>query len=167
MNRMRKLVLFILCLPIIAFALPDDVKKTLHIVADGTTFNYKTGANEYVGHVRIDQGSTHLIADRVTTTNNSNHKMEEAIAYGLNNQLAEYYTQPKPGDAAMHAKAKIIKFYPIQSLVVLEGNVIVTQGKNSFEGPLIMYNMKTQVVTAPASKAGRATVVIDPSQIKS
>lgn len=165
---MRKLLFVLMsCLPMISFALPDDTKQTMHIVADGTTFNYKTGANVYEGHVKIDQGSTHLIADRVTTNSNSNHKMEEAIAYGLNNQLAEYITQPKPGDLLLHAKAKIIKFYPLQSLVVLEGNVTVSQGKNSFEGPIIMYNMKNQIVTAPASKAGRASVVIEPSQIKS
>jgi lipopolysaccharide export system protein LptA len=170
MYLIRKLTLFTLPLlyaPLLAIALPDDEKQMMHIISDATTFNYKTGANTYEGNVKLDQGSTHLTADRVTTTNNAKHKIEEAIAYGLNNKLAEYITLPKEGDSALHAKAKTIKFYPTQSLVVLEGNVIVTQGKNSFEGPIIIYNMKDQTVTAPASKTGRATVIIEPSQLRS
>jgi lipopolysaccharide export system protein LptA len=160
-------ILLLLVVPVMALALPDDNMQTMHIISDSSTFNYKTGANIYEGNVKIDQGSTHLTADRVTTANDDKHKMKEAIAYGLNNKLAEYTTLPKPGDPLLHAKAKTIKFYPPTSLVVLEGNVIVTQGKNSFEGPIIIYNMKDQVVTAPASKTGRATVVIEPSQFQS
>lgn len=160
-------ILLLLFIPVLTLALPEDSTKTMHIISDSSTFNYKTGSNVYEGNVKIDQGSTHLTADRVTTANGDNHKMKEAIAYGLNNKLAEYTTLPKPGDPILHAKAKTIKFYPPTSMVVLEGNVIVTQGKNSFEGPVIIYNMKDQTVTAPASKTGRATVVIEPSQFAS
>ncbi len=160
-------VLLLLSIPMTAMALPDDSVQTMHIISDSSTFNYKTGTNLYEGNVKIDQGSTHLTADRVTTRNNDKHKMEEAIAYGLNDKLAEYTTLPKPDDPILHAKAKTIKFYPATSIVILEGNVIVTQGKNSFEGPIIIYNMKDQVVTAPPSKTGRATVVIEPSQFRS
>jgi lipopolysaccharide export system protein LptA len=166
-RKLSQLVLTLLCAPFVVFALPDDSKQIMHIVADATTFNYKTGSTTYEGNVKIDQGSTHLTADRVTTTNNSKHKIEEAIAYGLNNKLAEYVTLPKQGDAILRAKAKTIKFYPGNSTVLLEGNVIVMQGKNSFEGPVVIYNMKDQIVTAPASKTGRATVVIEPSQFRS
>ncbi len=167
MCRAHKAACLLFFIPLIAFSLPDDNLKTMHIVADSTTFNYKTGANTYDGHVKIDQGSTHLTADRVSTKNNNNHKIEEAIAYGLNNNLAEYSTLPKSGDLVLHAKAKIIKFYPHTSMVILEGNVMVTQGKNSFQGPIIIYNMKDQVITAPASKTGHATVVIEPNQLTS
>lgn len=167
MHQIRNGLFALLFLPIIAIALPNDDLQTMHIVADSSEFNYKTGANAYEGHVKIDQGSTHLTADRVTTKNNSKHKIEEAIAYGFNNNLAEYITLPKQDDLLLHAKAKVIKFYPAKSMVILEGNVIVTQGKDRFEGPLIIYNMKDQIVTAPASKTGRATVVIEPGQIES
>ncbi len=162
-----KCVLFILFFaPIGLLALESDDQQVMHITSDGSTFNYKTGTNIYEGHVKIDQGTTHLTADRVVTTNNNQHKIEEAIAYGFT-QLAEYTTLPKPGDPVLHAKAKVIKFYPAKSLVYLEGDVVVTQGKNSFEGPQIVYNMKDQIVTAPPSKTGRATIMIDPGQLKS
>ncbi len=148
------------------FALQNDDQQIMHIVSDSSTFNYKTGTHIYEGHVKIDQGSTHLTADRVVTMNNNKHKIEQAVAFGFN-ELAEYTTLPKPGDPLLHAKARVIKFFPAKSIVFLEDDVVVTQGKNSFQGPVIIYNMKDQIVTAPPSKTGRATIIIDPNQLKS
>jgi lipopolysaccharide export system protein LptA len=165
LNPKRFLTLLFL-LPLVTFALPDDSEKTLHIVANSYIFNYKTGIDEYEGDVKVDQGSTHLIADRVVTEKDKERKIISAIAYGLVNP-AEFSTTPRKGDIPFHAKAKVIKFYPPASLVELEENVIVTQGENSFQGPIIVYNMKDQIVTTPASEKGRATIIIDPKQLKS
>jgi len=165
-NSMKFLFFIFLLMPVSLLALEGDDTQVMHIISDASTFNYKTGTNIYEGHVKIDQGTTHLTADRVVTTNNSKHKMEEAIAYGLT-ELAEYTTVPKPNDPVLHAKAKVIKYYPAKSMVYLEGNVIVTQGKNIFQGPVIVYNMKDQIVTAPPSKTGRATIIIEPGQLTS
>lgn len=167
MRRLRNVLsfIFLLFLSLQALALSDDGKKAMHIMADSSTFNYKTGSNTYEGNVKIDQGTTHLIADRLVTSNNDKHKMQEAIAYGLIKN-AEYTTLTKPNGPVFHATAKIIKFYPLKSNVVLEGDVIVTQGENSFHGPVILYNIKDQIVNAPASNRGRATIVIEPGQLK-
>lgn len=153
--------LLLLCIPLLVFSLPEDRAQSMHIIADSSTFNYKTGIDTYEGHVTVDQGSTHLTADRLITEKNSQHKVVKATAYGIQ-KLAEYSTLPKKGDSQFHAKAKTITFYPLQSLVSLTGNVLVTQGENSFQGPVISYNMKDQIVTAPATNTGQATIVIDP-----
>lgn len=155
----------LLCVSALAIAHPDDAKEKIHLTANSQEFNYKTGINTYEGNVRIDQGTTHLIADKVVTKNNDQHKLFEAIAYGTK-QLAKYTTIPKTGDIAMQAEAKVIKFYPLTSTIVLEGDVIVTQGENSFHGPTIIYNMKEQVVSVPASKTGGATITIEPDKVK-
>jgi lipopolysaccharide transport protein LptA len=149
-----------------AWALPDDGTKNMHIVADTTLFNYKSGFNTYEGKVKVLQGETNLAADRVTTQSNSKHKIEEAIAYGEKSP-AHYWTLPKPGDPLFHAWAKIIKFYPQKSTVYLEGNVVITQGNNSFKGPELIYNIKDQTVFSPANKKGRATIVIEPAKFES
>ncbi|MES2216783.1 MAG: lipopolysaccharide transport periplasmic protein LptA [Pseudomonadota bacterium] len=148
----------------VCLALPEDSGKNMHIVADSTLFNYKTGFNTYEGNVKVLQGETHLTADLVTTQANDHHKIQEAIAYGKNG-LAHYWTLPQKGDPLFHAHAKIIKFYPLTSLVVLQGEVVVTQGNNSFNGPEIIYNIKDQTVTSPANKNGRATIIIDPTKL--
>ncbi len=158
------LILFLL-VPTFAFSLQEDQEKPFNIVADSSTFNYKTGIDIYEGNVKVDQGTSHLIADRLVTQKNKQHKMIEAIATGVK-KLAEYSTVPKIGDPMLNAKAKIIKFYPPTAIVILEQNVVVTQKENSFHGPRIIYNIKDQVVTAPASKEGRATIIIEPEQLK-
>lgn len=150
----------------IATALPSDNEHPMRISADSTLINYKTGVYTYEGNVKIKQGTTQLIADRLVTKSDTKHKMQEGVAYGLK-QLAEYSTIPKEGDKLLHAQAKIIRFYPPQSIVVLENNVIVTQGENSFQGKYITYNIKDQIVTAPSTHKGRATIIIEPEQLKS
>jgi lipopolysaccharide export system protein LptA len=137
----------------------------MHILADSTLFNYKSGLNVYEGNVKINQGTTHLNADRVTTQSGTGHKLEEAIAYGTKNP-ADYWTTPQKGDPLFHAQAKTIKFYPQKSIVVLEGDVVVTQSGNSFHGPLIIYNIKDQTISSPATNKGRATIMIQPTKIK-
>lgn len=144
-----------------AQALPIDKKEKVHIVSDTWTYNYKNGSSIFEGHVKVDQGTTHIRADRLTTKNNNQHKMEEAIAYGVQN-LAHYWTLPAVGDPEIHAIARVIKFYPLTSNITLEKEVTVTQGENSFQGQLIHYNMNDQTIAVPASKNGRAVVIYNP-----
>jgi lipopolysaccharide export system protein LptA len=145
-----------------AHALSNDRYEKMYITADASTYNYKTGTNSFVGHVNVTQGTSHVTADRLTTKNN-NHKIQEAIAYGTQ-ELAHYWTQPKNGEEPMHAHAKIIKFYPLQDNVILESDAIVTQGKNSFQGQLIFYNIKNQTINVPPSKNGRAVLIYSPDK---
>jgi lipopolysaccharide export system protein LptA len=165
LRRYAAYLLIMLIFPLSVRALPEDCDQKLNIAANSSIFNYKTGMDTYEGNVKVRQGTTRLTADRLVTQKNNHHKIVSAVAIGIN-QLAEYTTEPKKGDPVLHAKAKIIKFYPITSIVILEQEVVVTQQENSFHGPLIIYNMKDQVVTAPASKNGRATIVIEPEQLK-
>jgi lipopolysaccharide export system protein LptA len=157
-------VLFIaLFLSCCCFALPSDSKEVIHIVSDEWTYNYKTGVNEYTGHVVIDQGTTHLTADRLTTKSNAHHKIQEAIAYGLN-QPAHYRTLAKMGDTEMHAYANIIKYYPIESNVTFEQNVTLKQGENSFQGQLIHYNSYDQTIAVPERVNSQAVIVYNPDK---
>lgn len=167
MYRVLKHIVWLVALsPIAALALPDDSKQAMHIVSDSSLFNYKTGQDIYEGNVKVDQGTSHLLADRLVTQKNDQHKIISAIAYGIKT-LAIYTTIPKEGDPELHAKAKTISFYPPTSTVVLENEVTVTQGENSFHGQHIVYNMKDQIVAAPASKNGRATIIIESKQLES
>lgn len=155
--------LLLLYYPQHAFALQEDSKEKVYIVSDSSVYNYKTGVKIFEGHVKVDQGSTHITADKLITKNNQQNKMQEAIAYGLQG-LAHYWTLPKVGDPEIHAKAKIIKFYPIDSNITLEQQVVVTQGENSFQGELIHYNRNDDTITVPASQNGRAVLVYDPDK---
>lgn len=144
-----------------SLALPSDSKMALHIKADSSIYNYKTGDNLFEGNVVIDQGTTHIRADKLITKSDLKHKLSEAIAYG-DQALAHYWTLSKQNEPEIHAYAKVIKFYPAQSNVTLEKQVKVTQGENSFHGELIHYNSNDQTITVPASNKGRSVIVYNP-----
>lgn len=163
---MRRNLSFVIFISIIiyalqAYALPSDKNEKVHIVSDTWTYNYKNGSSIFEGNVKVDQGTTHIRANRLITKNNRKHQIEEAIAYGVEN-LAHYWTLPAVGDPEIHAIARIIKFYPLTSNITLENDVTVTQGENSFKGQLIHYNMNDQTIAVPASKNGRAVVIYNP-----
>lgn len=140
-----------------AFALPEDSKEKMTIQADYSIYNFKTGLSTYKGHVKVDQGTTHLTADLLTTK--SHHRqIQEATAYGQK-QPAHYWTLPKPDDAIVNATAEVIHFYPSQSLVRLEKNVIIQQGENHLQGQLVLYDSKNQTITAPSFKNTQAVLV--------
>jgi lipopolysaccharide export system protein LptA len=144
-----------------ANSLTEDRKEKLHVTADTTIYNYHNGTNYFEGHVLIDQGTTHLTADKLTTKNNSKHQIEEAVAYGVK-ELAHFWTIPKQGEPIMNAHANVIKFYPMTLNVTLQGHVRVTQGGNNFQGQLIHYNMNDQTIIVPETKNGQAVLVYNP-----
>jgi lipopolysaccharide export system protein LptA len=145
------------------FALASDTKAKMTISADSCIYNYKLGTSVFTGHVEVNQGTTHISADKLTTKKNAQHKIEETIAYGIEN-LAHYTTLPKEGDELLHAYAKIIKYYPVSAHIILQETVTVLQNNNSFNGQLIHYNMNEQTITVPAAKDSRAVLVYNPEK---
>lgn len=163
-RRLPLLLFFIIIFnPLICFALDSDRKERVNVEADSVIYNYKTGLDVYEGNVKITQGTTHITADKLITKSNKDHRIKEATAFGLLT-LAHYWTVPKMGDPELHARAKIIKFYPLESNVTLEQDVHVTQGENIFQGELIHYNSNDQTITVPALKNGRAVIVYNPEK---
>lgn len=146
------------------FALSGDSQQKIHITANATTYNFKTGETLFQGNVLADQGSTHLTADHLITKTNRSHQIEEIIAYGNATTRAHYSTLPRPDQAVMHAYGDIIQYYPLTANVTLQKHVTVAQGENSFQGELILYNMSEQTITVPPTPSGRAVLVYNPDK---
>lgn len=153
---------FFLLLSLIAAdvqALPSDAQQKIHITADTTTYNFKTGVTVFTGHVLADQGSTHLSAEKLVTKSDNQHQIQEVIAYGQGKTQAHYTTLPHPNQAVLHAIGDVIHYFPVTANVRLQDHVTVQQGENSFQGELILYNMNEQTITVPPTPRGRAVLV--------
>lgn len=161
MSRINFGVIVLLLVTVLSFAMPSDKSLPANIVADSSIYNYKTGIDTYEGNVKIDQGTTHITADRVITKRDDKHKIKEATAYGIK-KLAHYWTTPKLNDPEVHATARIIKFYPIEENVTLIKTVEIHQGDNTFHGELIHYNKQAQTITVPSTEHARAVIVYNP-----
>jgi lipopolysaccharide export system protein LptA len=160
-NYLLLIIATILASPV--FSLSEDSKQPLHIVSDTSIYNYKTGINDFEGHVQVDQGTTHITADKLTTKTNGSRKVQEVVAYGIHD-TAHFWTLPKKSKPEMHATANIIKYFPIAGTFALENNAHVTQEKNSFQGQLVLYSMNDQTITVPETTSGRSVLVYNPDE---
>ena len=149
------MMLFFYCTNVLA--LDTDKLKTAKFISDAFQNNNKTGISIFTGHVKMTQGSTQLLANKVIVHSNKNNKISRVIATG---KRAEYNTLPKQGDKILVAKANTIDYYPQLGKVILIGDANVTQGNNSFSGPHIVYNVTQQVVISDARKGSRTTIFI-------
>ncbi len=143
-----------------SFSLNTDKLKAATFISDSFQNDNNTGVSIFIGHVKMTQGTTHLLADKVTVYSNKENKIRRAVATG---KRAEYYTLPKKGDKWLVAKANTINYYPLQGRVILTGNANVTQGNNSFSGAHIVYNITQQIVISEAEKGSRTTIIIKPN----
>ncbi len=150
-------------IPSLAQALSSDQNLPARFVSDHVVFNHKTGITIFTGNVKMDQGTTHLTGDKVTSYSNDNGNVTKVVAVG---KLAHYNTLPDGQEKAVDAWAETIEYYPQEKTAILIGNGKVTQGANSFTGPHIVYNMEKQtVVSTPTTSNTQSVIVLQPQDL--
>lgn len=158
--------IFLLVVSPLSLALPSDNLEKLYISSDAAQIDRTTGVGVYTGNVKIDRGSTHVIANQLTTYSDKQNKVVKAIAVGDNKQPAQYRTTPTADKPELVATANNITYFPQKHYVILTGNAIVTQGNDSITGPHLEYDLNKQILTTMPDKQttkGRTTIVIQPN----
>ena len=143
-------------------ALTSDKQLPANFTADNVTYNIKTGTRIFIGNVKMTQGTTHLEGDKVTVYNGSDGKVIKVIALG---KRAHYSTLPNNQKEVMDAYAETIEYYPGKGSAVLIGNGEITQGKNSFKGPHIVYDIQKELITSLASANAHTVIVLQPKDL--
>ncbi len=157
------LTLCLALLPPTTAALTSDAEQQAYFKADNVSFNYHTGATVYTGNVVMDQGSTHLTADKVTVHKDRHGNTDKTIAEG---NLAHYTTLPDQQKKPIYASGNVIEYYPQKKLAVITGNAEVIQGRNNFHGPRIVYDMVKQTVFSdPSQQGGESVIVLQPQDL--
>jgi lipopolysaccharide transport protein LptA len=153
-------------LPCIATAAPVT-QDELHINADSFDLNRQAGVTTFVGHVRLDQGATHLVADKLEIKS-TNNQVTKTTAFG---DLAHYWTTPTANPkktattaqkqpANINAVAKTIEYYPQTRKIFLIGKASATQDNNTIKSPRIEYDVDSGHLVSTASPEGRTFIVI-------
>lgn len=158
----------LLALLIVAFSgtvvgLPDDREQPIRITADQALRDEKQGFTEYTGNVRMDQGSLHIEADKITIY----HIGEEADKIVAEGAPAHMQQQPELDKGLMHARANVIEYYKVEDRVHLRENAQVEQDGSTVAGDTIDYFITEQLVRADSNQAessSRVEVVI-PAQV--
>ncbi len=165
-----KPLLFLLCLSSlvsIGYALDSDQQKPLLISAETADLNSQTGVGVYTGNVTIDQGTTHVRGDKVTSYS-ENNKITQVVVVGDKKKQAHYESVLDVGKPPLVATADIIKFFPEKNYAILLGHAYVQQGKNSIMGEHLEYDIahkNLKSLTVPNAKAARTQIVIDPNNL--
>jgi len=137
-------------------------KEPLEISADFAKMDHAKGIGVFRGHVRLDQGKSHLTAKKLTIYTDKKNQLVKAIAKG---KLAHFWSKTDPKKPEFHARALSIEYYAKKNIVVLSGKAVARQGPNSFSGPRIVYDRTTQVVTSYQSKSSRTEIVLIPKTL--
>lgn len=154
-------LILILLIPAWTMAASSDKQQTAYVNAHQTTLNYKKRTGIYIGNVKMTQGTTTILADKVITYFNQDNQLEKAIATG---NLASYTTLPDNSKLPFTAAGQTINYYPLQGYVELIGRAKATQGKDSLAGPHLKYDINQQTVVSLPEKTGHTTIIIQPDQ---
>lgn len=159
-------VIFFALFSLSAFALDTDKNEPLYVNADTVSIDNKTGLSTYEGNVVVNNGSTHLTAQRATVQVDKNNQIEEANVYGNDTAQAHYWTLTDLKKPEMHAYADHITLFPKKHLIYLIGHAKVNQGADSYAAPRIEYNTETQHVFSAKSNQGQTVIVIHPNNFE-
>lgn len=146
-----------------SFALSTDRGKPIELEADSADLDDKKGISIYRGSVVLIQGSTRLEADKLILYHNSKHKLIKIESYG---KPARFKQRPDGQKQDVEAIAHKMIYINNKEIIHLYKKAKFKQGKNSFSGDNISYDMKNDLVKANKKKgsSGRVKVIIQPNQ---
>jgi lipopolysaccharide export system protein LptA len=166
-KRFALLTTLLLSLTSAAHALPEDRNQPINISADRASMNERTGVTVYTGNVEIIQGSMELRGDRVELHRAADGSIDRIISTG---KPAEFQQQPAVDQPLTKAYGDKMDYRVKKQEITITENARVDQGKDTFTGERIVYNMEHALVNAFGSDrqgGERVRMVIQPKPAES
>lgn len=128
-------------------ALETDRELSIEISAQQMSWNNQHQLAVYQGQVEATQGELLLQSDKLEIMRNQQGHLSEAKA---SNQAGLAYLRdlPQLTEPPVEAWAEQLHYLPEKNLVILTGQAKLVQGKNSFTGHKLTYNLVTQDLQA-------------------
>jgi lipopolysaccharide export system protein LptA len=143
-----------------ALALATDKDQPIDLEADSVELDEGRGMSIYSGSVVLKQGTLQVRADKVTVlhTGSKPSKVEAEGRPVRFQQLPDKSTEPVKGEAL-----KAVYEVNSEELVLL-GNAVLSQGRDTFRSDRIVYDRVKSVVKAGAAAKGkeRVRITVDP-----
>jgi lipopolysaccharide export system protein LptA len=157
---LRCCAIWLLCLPLPAWALSTDRNEPINIEADSATLHEKSGNSTYRGNVQLRQGTLQLHGDTMTVQMRDDRieKIE------LTGNPATYVQRPDNSADDQHAEAGRIEYYASDNRMILLQNARIWQsGKDEFSSDRIVFNLADNTVNAGGgSGADRVRITLQP-----
>ena len=137
-----------------AFALDSDSMQPIELAADSVDFNEAKGLSIYKGDVDLRQGSIRLRGDLVTVYQDGLDP-KKVVAEGRPVKFEQLIDKGQVKGEALRVE------YEVNSEnIILIGDAVLTQGKDSMRSDRIVYDRINAVVKAGAAAKGKQRVRI-------
>ena len=140
--------------------LSTDKDQPLDLEADSAEIDEAKGLSTYAGNVVATQGSMRLESDRLTIfhTGSKAERLEAVGKPARFQQLAD--DSPEP----VKARAQLMEYRFDSEELLLTGDAVVLQGKDTFKSDRITYDRVRSVVKGGAAAKGkeRVRITVDP-----
>lgn len=156
------LPLLLLCLPATVQALGSDREQPILIEADQVEIDKLKGYSRYQGNVKFVQGSL-IIRGGTVLLYHKDGIVDKVI---INGQPASFQQMPDEGGDIIVSRANKMEYLAEQSRLFLFHSAKVTQGKNSFAGEKIEYDIVngTVVGNKGVTNGSRINAILEPSE---
>lgn len=131
--------------------------STLPVTVDADTLTVRREENTalFTGRVVAVQGDMKLTADRVLVKYGRDQREIESV-HATGNVVLTTPTEAASGHDAFYTIAT--------SIVVMTGDVLLTQGSNTMNGQKLVVNLTTGLGTMDAPKGGRVSTTFTPGE---
>ena len=141
-----------------ATALPDDASQPIELDAEQAVVD-TDGVAVMTGSVRLDQGSLHVEADRMTIERDADDRIERIFGEG---SPATFRQRIRADEPPVTARANNIVYRPIEGWVEFSGDALLVQEENEFHGERIRWDIRQGRIDASAAESGTVKVILHP-----
>jgi len=158
---MFKYIKYIICmfLSIYATAMYAKNSNPIYVKSGKAHFDQNAGILIYTQNVKMDQGTTHMSANILTTYINEAHEVYKSLAVGTAKKRAHYWDTKD--QSLFDAYANEITYLPKQSKIILKGNAEFTQEGSSYQAEKIVYNTETGQIVSPKTRNKKVVMLFD------
>ncbi len=128
-----------------------------YFVADSVVYLSKAHKIIYTGHVKIDQGQTHITGDQLILNLTTDNKITQMVDTG---RPATYTTVLAGHPGVLYARANRITYQQQQQIVYLDGNAFVDQNHNTIRAEHIRYDKQDGIVHTHGSPQNSSTYIV-------
>lgn len=139
-------------------ALDSDKYQPLNILSETSQTDYINNIITYQGNAIAIQGTTKLTGNKIMTYVDGNSQLTKLVAYGSDDALATYSTQPRKKSSLFFGSANIITYLADEKLAVFELNAYAAFNENTFTGPNFRYYSERGEVLTTSSKKSRVSI---------
>jgi lipopolysaccharide export system protein LptA len=137
-----------------ALALESDSTQPIELAADSVDFNEAEGRSVYKGNVDVRQGSIRLRGD-VVTVYQAGRDPEKVVAEGRPVKFEQRIDK-----GLVQGEALRVEYEVASENIILIGEAVLNQGKDTMRSDRIVYDRVKSVVKAGAAAKGKQRVHI-------